>query len=164
MFFTISYFRRKKKSFLFIIFPLPIQNSYNKALLIFILFYNIPSFVIPKTCTKKGDIPTGISPSHIPIYFVTTDKINTDTIKTTANIFDHVANLSSIPFITKKVSAPPVIAPDKPALFPDCSKTVAIKPIAEITTIIVIRIFTENPPSPISTQCTYSSRYREKLQ
>lgn len=46
-------------------------------------------------------------------------------------------------FLPTNVSAPPAIAPDIPALLPDCSKTVAINPNETKTWIISRNVFTK---------------------
>lgn len=57
------------------------------------------------------------------------------------------ANWSSMPFLPKNVSAPPLMEPDKPALRPDCSKTVAITPRQQIIcTMRKIVNSTRHPP------------------
>lgn len=66
-------------------------------------------------------------------------------------------NKSSNPFfLPNNCSAPPAIAPDMPALLPDCNNTVAIKPNAAITCSTVIKAFIL-PSPPIPLKRIYSS-------
>ncbi len=65
-----------------------------------------------------------------------------------ANTELSLPNNSSMPFFLPKMLSPaPVIAPDKPALRPDWSRTVAIKPNAEITSNTTKAIFIFLTPS-----------------
>ena len=56
------------------------------------------------------------------------------------NTADAFANWSSNPLLPIKVSAPPEIVPERPALLPDCNKTVAITPKAHMICKIKIKV------------------------
>jgi hypothetical protein len=67
--------------------------------------------------------------------------------KRTAKAILSLENKESMPLaaLPKNCSPAPVIEPDKPALFPDCNKTVAIKPselIIRTTIIKMVMYFT----------------------
>ena len=76
--------------------------------------------------------------------YLTNTKIKRDvTRKITAAadvIFDKIASIVLPLFLPKNVSAPPAIEPDKPAVLPDCIKTIAISAIATIMCKITIAI------------------------
>jgi len=69
-------------------------------------------------------------------------------IKRTAQAIDHLPNLPSIPlaFLPIKASAPPAIAPDKPALLPGCKRTKAIKAKDTKQSKMVNAVCTLTPP------------------
>lgn len=60
-------------------------------------------------------------------------KTKVNTINSKENAAEAFASWSSMPFLPKKVSAPPAMEPDIPALRPDCNKIVAITPKQQIT-------------------------------
>lgn len=88
------------------------------------------------------------------------DNSNVKTIKETAATRDNLEKKSSIPFfLPNMVSAPPEIEPDKPALLPDCKRTVAISAIDEITCNAMMAVRKEDTPSLKSTTIFYHNAY-----
>lgn len=83
-------------------------------------------------------------------YFKKYATINANTKKQVANTMVARCRTKSIPrafCFPNKCSAPPEMAPDKPALFPFCRSTTVIKPIALITSSIVKKTSTVPPPN-----------------
>jgi hypothetical protein len=66
----------------------------------------------------------------------------------TANAMLNLENSPSKPLaaLPKNCSPAPVIDPDKPALLPDCKRTVAINPIELILKTIMINMVMFSPP------------------
>jgi hypothetical protein len=74
---------------------------------------------------------------------------NAKTKKSTASTVVTRAKTASIPrafFCPKSCSAPPEIAPDKPALFPDCNNTIAISPIESRISNVANNVYNIAPP------------------
>lgn len=72
---------------------------------------------------------------------------------TTAATVVHLLNKASIVlplFLPKKVSAPPAIEPDNPALFPDCKRTIAINETATMIWTMVKNIVIFTPPESLT--------------
>jgi hypothetical protein len=67
-----------------------------------------------------------------------------------ANAIPNLEKRLSMPLafvLPKNCSPAPAIEPDKPALLPDCKRTVEISPMELIIRIIIIAIVMISPPS-----------------
>lgn len=63
---------------------------------------------------------------YLLIISANTNAVTTNAIATTDVHLPNIASIVLDLFLPKNVSAPPAIVPDKPAVFPDCSRTTAI--------------------------------------
>ena len=81
---------------------------------------------------------------------IASNKVNIK--KDAAKTIDNLLNKPSIPFFfpPMTLSAPPEIAPESPADFPDCNKTVAITPIDDNICNTNSSVFNFPPPKTLT--------------